>query len=162
MTYTQIMEAYSAYVAEERPSVDNSDLAAKFIRPLMMQVPKQEQIWAIYTDTRTRVIGTEKVTQGKLNLSLMDMQAIIRKVSELGVAAVLLAHNHPSGDTAPSKEDIQMTTKIGIVMKLIDCRLLDHLIISTSGNGKYLSMRETRDYNENIIKCRYDSLIHTF
>ena len=79
------------------------------------------------------------VYQGSLNSSLIRVGEVYKEPLRLNSAAIIVAHNHPSGEPAPSPEDVLVTREIVAAGKLLDVECLDHLVI---GQGKWLSMRE--------------------
>jgi DNA repair protein RadC len=79
------------------------------------------------------------VYQGSLNASLIRVGEIYKEPIKLNSAAVVVTHNHPSGDPTPSPEDVLVTREIVEAGKLLDIDVLDHLVI---GQGKWFSMRE--------------------
>jgi DNA repair protein RadC len=85
------------------------------------------------------VLATQTVYKGSLNSSMVRIAEIFRAAIEAPAAAIIVAHNHPSGDPSPSPEDIRVTKQIVEAGKLLDIELLDHLII---GNGRYISLKE--------------------
>ena len=90
-------------------------------------------------DTKNKVIKVEEITRGTLNSSLVHPREVFVKAIKQHAAAIILAHNHPSGDPSPSSEDIAATGRIKEVGKIIGIELLDHVII---GDGKFISLRE--------------------
>jgi len=74
-----------------------------------------------------------------LNSSLVHPREVFAQAIKVHAAALILAHNHPSGDIAPSNEDINITTRLKECGKLLGIDLLDHIII---GDGKYVSLKE--------------------
>jgi DNA repair protein RadC len=76
---------------------------------------------------------------GSLNTSVIRVGELFRHAIKENAAAMIVAHNHPSGDPSPSPEDVQVTRQIASAGKLLDIDLLDHLII---GHGRYVSLKE--------------------
>lgn len=101
---------------------------------------KKEEFKALYLDVRHRVLHEEVVSVGSLTGSLVHPREVFRPAVHYGAAAVLVAHNHPSGDTAPSQEDIAITRQLSDAGRLLGVELLDHLIV---GNGRYVSLKES-------------------
>jgi|TARA_Y100000034_G_C6715751_1_gene316419 DNA repair protein RadC len=98
--------------------------------------PNKEQFMVAYLNGRNEIIDTEVLFKGSLTESAVHPRELARRCLELGSAAVLLAHNHPSGNLSPSKEDLKITAKIVKVLKLLDILVHDHIII---GNNDYTS-----------------------
>ena len=79
------------------------------------------------------------VYRGSLNASLIRVGEVYKEALRRNSAAIIVAHNHPSGDVTPSPEDVLVTREIVQAGKLLDCDVLDHLII---GQGRFVSLRE--------------------
>lgn len=100
---------------------------------------QQEELWVILLDTRNRVLDILTIYRGSLNTSVVRIGEVFRPAVAAPAAAVIVAHNHPSGDPSPSPEDVNVTRQIVQAGKLLDIELLDHLII---GNGIFVSLKE--------------------
>jgi DNA repair protein RadC len=90
-------------------------------------------------DTRNKVLAIENIYIGSLNSSTVRVGEVFRPAIQRNAAAILVVHNHPSGDPAPSPEDVTLTRAIVQAGKLLDIELLDHLVI---GLGKFVSLKE--------------------
>jgi DNA repair protein RadC len=99
----------------------------------------QEHLRTICLDTKNRVQKIQTVYIGSLNSSLVRIGELYKEAIRLNSAAVILVHNHPSGDPTPSPEDVLVTRQAVDAGKLLDIDCLDHLVI---GQGRYVSMRE--------------------
>ena len=99
----------------------------------------EEHIYAIALNTKNQITGIFEVGKGTVNCSLISAREILIRMLLAGAVSFILCHNHPSGDTNPSQEDIQITESIGKAGSLIGVSLLDHLII---GEKNYTSLRE--------------------
>lgn len=89
-----------------------------------------EEFWALFLNQSNRVIHVEKLSQGSINQSLVDIRLLFKAALENFSTGIIIAHNHPSGSLKPSSEDINITNKIKEAGKLLNIQLLDHLIIS--------------------------------
>lgn len=98
----------------------------------MHNLPK-EQLRGIYLDTHNRVIHDEVISIGTLNSNIVHPREVFRPALEYGAAAVVLAHNHPSGVETPSESDKEITLQLIEAGKIIGIRLLDHLVITKHG-----------------------------
>ncbi len=96
----------------------------------------------VLLNTKNRVLGIEVVSVGGLNSSVVHPREIFKICVRRSAAAVILAHNHPSGDPTPSREDIEVTERIISAGTLMGIDVLDHLII---GDDCYVSLREQGD-----------------
>jgi DNA repair protein RadC len=99
----------------------------------------QEHFRALHLDTRNRVLGSQTVYIGSLNASYIRVAEVFREAVKRNCAAMIVAHNHPSGDPTPSPEDIGVTRQLEAAGKLLDIELLDHLVI---GQQRFVSLRE--------------------
>jgi DNA repair protein RadC len=124
--------------AEERPRVTSPADGANLLLGRMAHL-EQEELWVVLLDTRNRVLGISTIYKGSLNTSVVRIGEVFRPAVEAPAAAVIVAHNHPSGDPAPSPEDVNVTRQMVKAGKLLDIELLDHLIIAAQG---YTSLKE--------------------
>lgn len=99
----------------------------------------QEQLRVVILNTKNRVLKIHTVYQGSLNASLVRVGEVFKEALRLNAAALILVHNHPSGEPCASPEDVLLTRQVVEAGKLLDCEALDHLII---GQGRWLSMRQ--------------------
>lgn len=99
----------------------------------------REHFLVIMLDNRHTVIGINTVSVGTLNASLVHPREVFKPVILANAAAVLLAHNHPSGDPSPSAEDLALTARLKQSGELLGIAILDHLII---GEGTCISLKE--------------------
>ncbi len=100
---------------------------------------KKEHFIAIYLDTKNQEIAREVISIGTLNASIVHPREIFEPAIRNLAASIILVHNHPSGDTKPSEEDILVTKKLVDSGKLLDIHVLDHIIVSSRG---YVSFKE--------------------
>jgi len=100
---------------------------------------KREHFLALYLDTRHRLGAVETVSIGSLNASLVHPREVFRPAISWGAAAVIVAHNHPSGCVRPSGEDRELTARLNRCGRLLGIELLDHIIVA---GGQILSLRE--------------------
>ena len=104
-----------------------------------MSFLKKEHLRGLYLDARNRVIRDEIIAIGTLTSSLIHPREVFRPAVEVGAVGIILAHNHPSGDPSPSKEDIEATQNLVKASKIMNIDLLDHIIV---GLGSYSSLKE--------------------
>jgi DNA repair protein RadC len=98
-----------------------------------------EQFGMVLLDTRHRVIRTTVVTSGTLDMSAVHPRDVFRQATSAFAAAIVLFHNHPSGDPAPSRDDGDLTSRLAAAGHLMGIEVLDHLIL---GDGRYFSFKE--------------------
>ncbi|MBN2367963.1 DNA repair protein RadC [Candidatus Woesearchaeota archaeon] len=107
-----------------------------------MRLKKREHLIGLFLNTRKRVMKQEILSIGTLDASTIHPREILKPAIKESAAAIIIAHNHPSGDPGPSREDIDITKQIIRASKLIGIPLLDHIII---GDNCYVSLRESSD-----------------
>jgi DNA repair protein RadC len=100
---------------------------------------EQESFRVLYLDTRNRLLGSETVYVGSLNASHIRVAEVFRDAVKRNCAAIIVAHNHPSGDPSPSPEDVEVTRQLTAAGNLLSIEVLDHLII---GQQRFVSLRE--------------------
>lgn len=123
---------------EERLQISSpGDAAGLFMEDLRYK--KREYFKLVLLDTKNRVIAREQISEGSLNASIVDLRQIFGIALKKSAAAMILAHNHPSGDPAPSHEDLAITRRIKEAGELMGIKVLDHLVI---GDGRFLSFKE--------------------
>ena len=103
-----------------------------------MQEPK-EQFITLHLDNKNRILCMDIVSIGGLNQSIVDMRSVFQTACLSAAAAIICIHNHPSGDTTPSSEDISITRRLKEASEIMGIKLLDHIIV---GDGEYLSFVE--------------------
>ena len=110
--------------------INNSSDAASIIIP-ELQTLDHEESWVLFLTADNRLLCKEMITKGTLTSTLLDARTILRRALLNNAAAIILTHNHPSGNPAPSNSDIKMTSDIKDACNLMSITLVDHLIIST-------------------------------
>ena len=104
-----------------------------------MGVLEQEHLRTLLLDTKNRVLAKREIYVGSLNTSLIRVGELFRPAVQANSAAIIVVHNHPSGDPTPSPEDVAVTRQIVDAGKLLDIEVLDHLII---GWQRWISLKE--------------------
>ncbi|MGH7120045.1 MAG: RadC family protein [Acetobacteraceae bacterium] len=99
---------------------------------------KTEQFRILFLDTRNRLKADEVQSRGTVNHTAVYPREVAKRALELSASAVILVHNHPSGDPAPSAEDVAMTKEVAAALSTISVVLHDHIIV---GNGCWTSLR---------------------
>jgi DNA repair protein RadC len=125
---------------DERPAVQSPGDAAALVQ-YEMSALEQEELRVILLDTRNRVIKIETVYRGSLNSSQIRVGELFKSAIRNNANAIVVVHNHPSGDPKPSPDDLAVTRAIISAGKLVDIDVLDHLVI---GMGRYVSLKEQR------------------
>ena len=132
-----IKEAGVEYMKKDAPSIKTpADVAKELVE---FNDSETEQFIIMVLDARNKLKIAEVVTSGLSDASLVHPREVFKTAVRASGNAVILAHNHPSGNTSPSPEDIRITKQMVEAGKILDIKVLDHVIIA---KGKYLSMRE--------------------
>ena len=148
MDYAAAMEACAAYVAVQRPAVRDPETAYRLLRPVMTAATSgdsQEAFFVLLLDTKNKVIGAPvECTRGLLDTSLVHPREVFREAVRQSAASVILAHNHPSGDPTPSKEDINITRRLIEAGKILGICIVDHVICGRPSDTTpgFVSLRE--------------------
>ncbi len=123
---------------QQRPQIKSPADAAQLLM-LEMGVLEQEEVRTLLLDTRNRVQGSPMIYRGSLNATSMRVAEVFKDAIRTNSAGIIVAHNHPSGDPAPSAEDVRVTQALVQAGKLIDIEVLDHIVVA---QGRYVSLKE--------------------
>ncbi len=121
----------------ERPRITSPDDAAALLLYEMSALP-QEHLRVLLLDTRNQVLKVHDVVVGSVNAAQVRIAEIFRQAVLANATAIILAHNHPSGDPTPSADDIAFTRQAQEAGRLLDIQVLDHLII---GDNRFISLK---------------------
>jgi DNA repair protein RadC len=127
----------AAQSPDDSPAVHSPDDAADLLK-YEMSALEQEHLRVILLNTRNHVLQIETVYKGSLNSSQVRIGELFKSAIRSNAAAVIVAHNHPSGDPSPSPDDVAITKAIRKAGKLLDIDVLDHIII---GQGRFVSLK---------------------
>jgi len=123
---------------DERPTV-NSPADAAALVAYEMSALEQEHLRLILLDTRNRVLDIVEVYKGSVNSSQVHVGELFKPAIRRNASALIVVHNHPSGDPTPSPDDVAVTRAIIQAGKLLDVDVLDHMVI---GQGRWVSLKE--------------------
>ncbi len=112
-------------------TIRDAGAAADHLRCYFSNSPLKESFVIVFLDQQHRIIDTLSMFQGTINTSAVYPREVIKQVLELGAVAVILGHNHPSGETTPSNSDRAVTQKLKTALNAIDVEILDHIIVGT-------------------------------
>ena len=126
--------------AGERPAIETPADAARVLASHLSGA-SDERLVVVLLDTRHRVMRVRQVAQGAVNTVHIRMADLFREAVRDGCTALLLAHNHPSGDPTPSGKDVALTRQAAEAGSLLGIKVLDHIVIAR-GAGGYMSLRE--------------------
>ena len=124
--------------AEDRPVIRSADDVASIMEPIVSLLA-EERFYVLLLNTKNRVNGIHEVSVGSLNVTVVHPREIFKAAILSNSAAVILVHNHPSGDPTPSPEDCRLTEQIAKAGKVLDIPVLDHVIM---GDHRYTSLKE--------------------
>jgi len=122
---------------KDRPILSNWDRLIDYLTAAMAR-ETVEQFRVLFLDTRNRLLADEAQARGTVNHTPVYPREVVRRALELQATALILVHNHPSGDPTPSRDDIEMTQEVGRAAAALSIVLHDHIIV---GNGAWLSFR---------------------
>ena len=111
---------------------NSSEKAYQLFQPVLSFL-SHEEFWVAYLNYQNRVITRHCLSKGGITSTTVDLRLILKKALEVGATALLIAHNHPTGNLQASQADIALTIKIKTAAQTIDIQLLDHLIVSENG-----------------------------
>lgn len=123
---------------EERPAINSPADAAALVQ-YEMSALEQEHLRVILLDRRNRVMETVEVYKGSVSSSQIRVGEVFKEAIRKNASALIVTHNHPSGDPTPSPDDVAVTRAIVQAGKLLDVEVLDHLVI---GQGRWVSLKE--------------------
>jgi len=135
----ELASRLAALTTDHRPQIASPDDVVNFLG-IEMAALDQEQLRVVTLDTKHRILGSSLVYQGSVNQAQVRVAEVFRDAIRRNAAAIVLVHNHPSGDPTPSTADVALTTEIVRAGKLLDIDVLDHLVI---GHGRHTSLRRS-------------------
>lgn len=104
----------------------------RMMHPVMADLDVEEA-WVIYMNMATKIIKTQRISKGGLSGTAADIRIILRDALLCNATSLAIVHNHPSGNIRPSLEDDRLTTNLSDACKILNIRLIDHIIV-TDGN----------------------------
>lgn len=125
-------------VAPQSPGIRSPEDAAELLFPRISHL-EQEDLWVLLLDTRNTVMDMMMVYRGSVNSSQIRVGELFKAAIRKNASAIIVAHNHPSGDPNPSPDDVAVTRAIVEAGKLLDIEVLDHLVI---GKGRFVSLKQ--------------------
>jgi DNA repair protein RadC len=122
---------------KDQPVVSSWQALLDYLQASMAENPT-EQFRILFLDNKNRVIGDEEQQRGTVNHTPVYPREVVKRALELHATALILVHNHPSGDPKPSRADIDMTRAVRDAPKAVDITLHDHIVV---GRGQHASFR---------------------
>jgi len=122
----------------QRPLFDSPDKVKDYLR--LQLAPRQHEVFAVlFLDAQNHLIRCEEMFRGTLTQTSVYPREVLKRALDLNAAAVILAHNHPSGAAEPSRADEFLTQSLKSALQQIDVRVLDHFVV---GHGPVVSFAE--------------------
>ena len=126
-------------VALERPVISTAQALHDYLHFKIAHAPAEE-LWVLFLDSRNHLLSEEAMGFGTIDEAPVYPREIIRRALEVGATALILAHNHPSGDASPSSADVRITTRLAIAANELNIIVHDHLIVARSGTASFRAM----------------------
>ena len=137
-TALEIGRRRAAQEVPEKIQISKSEDTFRILHPYLGDL-QTEEFWAIFLNQNNRVLAKTKLTSGGINQSVVDVRILFKTALENFATGIIVAHNHPSGNLKPSQDDISITKIIFEAGKVLNIKLLDHIIIT---QNSWLSFAE--------------------
>ena len=140
LTYGDIKEGkLSNFIKEVVPGeeVGNSDKAYNLIVALAAEEPDVEKMWVIFLNANNKTIAIEVVARGSISASFVYPREVVKRILHHGAVAIIIAHNHPSGEIVPSDEDNKMTKMLYFASAIVGCTMHDHMVVGSKSYFSY-------------------------
>lgn len=124
------------YSYDKRPKISDVSDVVKAVKPMIADTNKEFFV-ALYLNTKNCILRQEVISIGSLNANIVHPREVFRTACIVSASSIIVAHNHPSGDPAPSREDIELTKKLAESGKMIGIEVLDHVIIGHDRNYSF-------------------------
>ncbi|MBU7019098.1 MAG: DNA repair protein RadC [Theionarchaea archaeon] len=134
----ELTKRIAAYCEEDHPKITSKDDVTKLLAPHMMFLP-QEEFRVMLLNAKQKLIRVETVSLGSLDKALVEPRDVFRPAITFNAASLVIVHNHPSGDTQPSEQDVLLTRELCMCGIILGIEVLDHIII---GVRDHVSFRE--------------------
>lgn len=119
-------------------TIQSSRSVYDLMQPILGELP-HEEFWILYLNNSNKVLHKQQLSKGGITGTLVDVRLVLKTALEVGAVALILAHNHPSGNLKPSQSDKTLTQKLKQATESLDIKILDHLIITENA---YLSFAD--------------------
>ena len=112
---------------------------------LNLKYRAEEYVYVMGLDTKGNILGIFELSHGSVDCSIVSVREIFTRLLLCGTSRFIMAHNHPSGDPSPSREDIEVTSRLKSAGEMLQISLVDHIII---GEDHYFSFKEDKLWKE--------------
>jgi DNA repair protein RadC len=119
-------------LSERRETITSFDAVVEWARPRVAALD-HEEVWLLALDGRNGLRTVQRVGQGGLHGCALTPRDVLRPAVRDGASAIILLHNHPSGDPTPSTDDVQMTAALASACSIVGVELLDHVVVARGG-----------------------------
>jgi DNA repair protein RadC len=124
--------AFAASLLDEREEFLSFEAVVDWARPRLAPLP-HEEVWLLTLDGRNGLLSASRIAQGGLHGCALTPRDVLRPALRAGGSAIVLVHNHPSGDPTPSAEDLRMTEALAVATGVVGLELLDHVVVARGG-----------------------------
>ena len=140
--YEARLEFIPTLLEVPQSKLDRPEAVYAYLKDILETYPHQESFWVVFLTTRHHAMGRQMVTLGTATASLAHPREVFRAAIIAGCTGIVLAHNHPSGDPAPSAADIQVTRQLREASRILGIDLVDHVVLGRpemdpAGRGFY-------------------------
>ncbi|MBU7045353.1 MAG: DNA repair protein RadC [Theionarchaea archaeon] len=132
----ELTKRIAAYCEEDHPKITSKDDVTKLLAPHMMFLP-QEEFRVMLLNAKQKLIRVETVSLGSLDKALVEPRDVFRPAITFNAASLVIVHNHPSGDTQPSEQDVLLTRELCMCGIILGIEVLDHIIIGVRGHVSF-------------------------
>jgi DNA repair protein RadC len=123
----------------DQPVLDSWNRVLDYCHSVMAH-QREEQLRLFFLDGRNALVADEMQSKGTVNHTPLYVREVVRRALELGASALIMAHNHPTGDPSPSRDDIALTREVRNALKAVGVSLHDHIIIGRKGHCSLRSL----------------------
>lgn len=138
--YVDLARELNATTLDDRTRIEDPESAYEMFAPLVANSPKETAL-VVTLDTKHRPLAIRMETVGSVDHTFMSPRELFRAAILDNAAAVMLAHNHPSGDPEPSRDDERITTRLVEAGRILGVEVLDHIVIGAPGRWTSLARR---------------------
>ena len=121
----------------QKPRIVSSQSVFELMQPLIGEL-NHEEFWILYLNGANRVEARVQLSKGGMTATLVDVRLVFKLAMQHGATSVILCHNHPSGNLTPSESDKNLTRKIIQGGKLLDIKVIDHVIVTDQGHFSFV------------------------
>jgi len=136
--FQAMSERYSKEQIPKKITLNNSEIVAEYLKKLIGR-EKKEHFVMLSLDSRNNLIKTSNISIGSLNASIVHPREVFKEAIQVSAAQIVIAHNHPSGNSEASPEDVALTRRLGDAARIFSIELLDHIIVT---QNDFSSLRE--------------------